>query len=146
MVDLVCVGIICSVVAYNHENLSIYLKGAEGYFNEVSDSYIGDYSVSSIADKCSRSDFKSQCVFWATPLIFDEDRGLDRRHLIPPSEILSDGRGVCRDISAYRMAILKSLNVTAEFFYEPNHIYVATWENGKTWRIDNDYMVEIHNR
>jgi len=103
--------------------------------------YLNDEAVLNVTAVCESAEIKSRCVFDEIPFKYT-NRSKKDRLIIPPVELYQDGKGMCRDIALFRMAVLTNLKVSVLYVFEPNHIFVITYENERTYELNNEVIIE----
>lgn len=104
--------------------------------------FLNDEAVLKVTEICENSSFKTRCVFDEIPFNYTNRSKSDTRWIIPPVELYQDGKGLCRDIAVFRMAALYNLNVSASYIFQPNHIFIVTYEHGNNFELNNGIMIE----
>ncbi len=121
--------------------LSQKINSDTSFWYKAGDSFLEEDSVVLVANMCKDSNDKSICVFRKTPINYTKHYSV----YIRPNELyINNFKGVCRDIALFRYAVLKNLEVDVEFYLIPGeHIYLLSFENNKTYRIDNSFIQQI---
>ena len=104
--------------------------------------FLNDEAVLNVTAICENSSFKTKCVFDEIPFFYTNRSENDSRLIISPIELYLDGKGLCRDIAVFRMAVLYNLEVYASYVFEPNHIFIVTYEHGNNFELNNGVMIE----
>jgi hypothetical protein len=115
------------------------------YFEKATSDFESDLEVRKIVDKCKNEDLKVECVYNSIPFKYDTIRAYTESGnlvLTPTYMASNDYYGVCRDISIFRMSILRSLGINAHFVIALGHIYVLAKEGNTIYELNNERITK----
>jgi len=111
------------------------------YFEKTVKKYQNDSEVLKIVEKCKNNKTIIECVHYNIPFEYDDYRAENGVGILSPSEMIKrKGKGVCRDYSVMVRATLSSLNINSIFVFEPEHVYVIAFEDGKSYCLENGML------
>lgn len=136
---------ISSIIIFSIYHSDIYSEKSIVYSPE---DYIYYPSVQEVSRKCLNATIKSKCVFDEIPFKYTNRSEGDNTFVLSPDELYIDGKGICRDIALFRMAVFYNMNVSASYFFTPNyinstHVFVVTNEDGVFYELNNQYFIEL---
>jgi len=105
--------------------------------------YYDDPAVLRVSELCKDVEVKSICVFREIPFYYTNRSEDDKRKIIEPWELYIDGKGLCRDISIFRLAVFQNLGVSSSYIFEgEDHVYVVTQEGTTIFELNNQFLIE----
>ena len=134
--------IIITNLNYLHSDDYSVKEFKDDIYEDLSDAYQNDPEVVKVYDLCLDSKIKSVCVHENIDFVWSESfEQLRKNYFFSPTEMVEyNGYGVCRDIAVFRMAVLKKLNINAQFVFTSNHVYLRTFEKGKVYELNNEFI------
>ena len=146
LLTLLLILIICNLIYIfspptNSESYSTSERTIQTY-EDTSNEYMSDEEVVNVYEICLDSEIKSVCVYENIEFIWSKSHESLRDGIFfSPTELVKyHGQGVCRDISVFRMAVFKKLNVPAEFVFTKTHVYLKSFEKGNVYELNNEYL------
>lgn len=143
IITILFIFIVSNIIYLNQENVNYGVNDLKlDFYGDISDAYQDDKEVIKVYELCLDSEIKTVCVYENIKFSWSESFEVIRKdYFFSPTEMVKyNGRGVCRDIAVFRMAVFKKLNIHAEFVFIPGHVYLKTFEKGEVYELDNGFM------
>ena len=137
-----CLSYVYSTSSDNSNSGDLANEFTINLFEESSNEYMSDKEVIKVYETCLDSEIKTVCVYENIEFIWSESlEPIRDYYFFSPTELVNyNGLGLCRDISVFRMAVLRKLGIHAEFVFVPGHVYLKSFENGKFYELNNEYI------
>jgi len=134
--SLFALAFICYDEKYHDGSISLTI-----FYDVLAYKYKNDPAVIDISNICMDKKDIIQCIYNNIPFTYDNDR--DNRTIMIPKDFMDlEGKGICRDISLIRLAVLRKLGVKSTIVVEPRHVFVRAFEGDKVYELNNEFFVE----
>jgi hypothetical protein len=136
LLNLVTIG----YILYPEKTNEIFVgKPSEFKFEYYANKFSEYPEIQYYVNKCKNSEIKTECVWREVPFTWTYR---NTPGLYTPTEFYNlNGSALCRDISVIRKSIFNELDVDSKYISEPNHIYVVTFEKGKMYELNNEWLI-----